>query len=42
MFGLNEWMLKFVKVYGDFGFVIEKFVKIYVEEVKFCVFSGED
>ncbi len=42
MLGLNPWVPKFVKVYGDLGPQIEKAVSAYADEVKSRDFPGED
>lgn len=42
MLGLNPWVPKFVKVYGDLGPQIEKAVSAYADEVKSRAFPGED
>ncbi|MCC5958118.1 MAG: 3-methyl-2-oxobutanoate hydroxymethyltransferase [Rhodobacteraceae bacterium] len=42
MLGLNPWVPKFVKKYGDLGPAIEQAVSDYAEEVKSRSFPGED
>ncbi|MGY6703512.1 3-methyl-2-oxobutanoate hydroxymethyltransferase [Roseinatronobacter sp.] len=42
MLGLNPWVPKFVKKYGDLGPAIEQAVSDYAEEVKSRNFPGED
>jgi len=42
MLGLNPWVPKFVKKYGDLGPAIERAVADYAEEVKTRTFPGED
>ena len=42
MLGLNPWVPKFVKKYGDLGPAIERAVAEYAEEVKTRSFPGED
>ncbi len=42
MLGLNPWVPKFVKMYGDLGPAIERAVAEYAEEVKTRAFPGEE
>lgn len=42
MLGLNPWVPKFVKKYGNLGPMIEQAVSDYAEEVKTRAFPGED
>lgn len=42
MLGLNPWVPKFVKKYGDLGPAIERAVADYAQEVKTRAFPGED
>ncbi len=42
MLGLNPWVPKFVKTYGDLGPAIERAVSDYAEEVRSRAFPGPD
>ena len=42
MLGLNPWVPKFVKVYGDLGPAIERAVESYAADVRDRAFPGED
>ncbi len=42
MLGMNPWVPKFVKKYGDLGAMIEKAVSDYAEDVKSRAFPGEE
>ncbi|MCA8882217.1 MAG: 3-methyl-2-oxobutanoate hydroxymethyltransferase [Rhodobacteraceae bacterium] len=42
MLGLNPWTPKFVKVYGEFGGMMERAVSAYADEVKSRAFPGDD